>query len=288
MMHMYPAPAKINLHLRITRIRADGMHELDTAFAYTDLCDQLSISVADAVEVSCSQPHLNGEKNLVHQILAAFRARHGITQGVRVHIDKHIPEQAGLGGGSSDAATALMAANKLWHIHASTDALIDFATPFGADIPCFIYGRASLARGVGEKMQDYPMKLPSGALLLARPEAGLSTREVFCHFDTVHGFDRTLTTPETLDTIRRDSPQLADNDLEASACSLNPGLASLLLCLRSHSDQVWMSGSGSACIALFEHSHRANAVAALLKQQGLADWSYTGRIMRAHPIQEQL
>ncbi len=286
MRHLYPAPAKINLYLRITRIRADGMHELDTAFAYVDLCDQLSVSVADAIHVTCSQPHLSGEKNLVHQILTAFRTKHGITQGLHVHIDKQIPEQAGLGGGSSDAATALMVANKLWGVDADKDALIDFATPFGADIPCFIYAQASLASGVGEQMQDYPQALPSGVLLLVRPATGLSTGAVFRHFDSAHGLDRTLTAPETLDTIRRDSPQLAENDLEASACSLNADVARLLQCLRSQSDKVWMSGSGSACIALFEQQLRAHAVAALLKQQGLADWSHVGRIMHAHPMLE--
>ncbi|MDQ6996324.1 MAG: 4-(cytidine 5'-diphospho)-2-C-methyl-D-erythritol kinase [Mariprofundus sp.] len=284
MTHTFPAPAKINLHLRVSRIRADGMHELDTAFAYAELSDQLRISMAEGIKVECSQPHLSGEKNLVHQILAAFREKHGIKQGLYVYIDKHIPEQAGLGGGSSDAATALMAANRLWGVQATMDALIDFATPFGADIPCFIYGRASLAQGVGERLQDYPLALPSDALLLARPATGLSTAEVFRHFDRSHHLDRTLTTSEVLDTIRRDSPQLAENDLEASACSLNADVAGLLQCLRSYSDRVWMSGSGSACIALFEHRLQANEVAALLKQQQVANWSHVGRIKRLHPM----
>lgn len=286
MTHLYPAPAKINLHLRISRVRSDGMHELDTAFAYADLCDQLSISMSEAINVTCSLSHLSGEKNLVHQILVAFRAKYGIDQGLHVHIDKQIPEQAGLGGGSSDAASALMAANQLWGIQANTADLIDFAAPFGADIPCFIYGHASLAYGIGEKMQDYPQALPSGVLLLARPATGLSTAEVFRHFDRSHHLDRTLTVPEALDTIRRDSPQLAENDLEASACELNPDVARLLHHLRSHSDRVWMSGSGSACIALFEHQVRANEVAELLKQQQVANWSHVGRIHRLHPMFE--
>jgi len=286
MMHTFPAPAKINLHLRITRIRPDGMHELDTAFAYTDLCDRISMSMAEDIQVDCSESHLSGEKNLVFQILTAFRMKYGIAQGLHAYIDKHIPEQAGLGGGSSDAATALLAANRLWGVQASTDALIDFAALFGADIPCFIYGRASLARGIGEQMQDYPLPLPTGSLLLARPATGLSTPEVFRHFDSASGLDRSLTTPKALDTIRRDSPRLAENDLEASACSLNSGVARLLQCMRRHSSTVWMSGSGSACIALFDHHARANEVAALLKAQHLADWSHIGHIRRVHPMLE--
>ena len=284
MTYTFPAPAKINLHLRITRIRPDGMHELDTAFAYTDLCDQLRVSVAEDIRVACSELHLSGEKNLAYQILTAFRARYGVKQGLNVRIDKHIPEQAGLGGGSSDAATALLAANRLWGVQADTDTLIEFAAPFGADIPCFIYGRASMARGIGEKMQDYPLPLPAQTLLLVRPATGLSTAAVFQHFDSLYGHDRSLTTPEVLDTIRADSPVLAENDLEASACSLNPDVAGLLQGLREYSSTAWMSGSGSACIALFEHHARAEDVAMLLKARHLADWSHVGCMASIHPM----
>jgi len=283
--YCFPAPAKINLYLRITRTRSDGMHELDTAFAYTDLCDQLTISGSNDITVNCSEPHLAGENNLVHQILSSFQSTYGIRQGLNIYIEKHIPEQAGLGGGSSDAATALMAANDLWGIQASTNTLIDFAAPFGADIPCFLYGRASRAQGIGEKLIDYPDSLPTGSLLLARPATGLSTREVFYHFDHAVRHDSALTTPKGLDTIRRDLPTLAENALEASACSLNPDVASLLACMRQYSDKTWMSGSGSACIALFDHDARAGKVATLLKQQQLADWTHVGRIRNTHPMQ---
>jgi len=283
--YCFPAPAKINLYLRITHIRSDGMHELDTAFAYTDLCDQLTISRSNDITVDCSERHLAGENNLVHQILSSFQDTYGVRQGLSVYIDKHIPEQAGLGGGSSDAATALMAANQLWNVQATTNALIDFAAPFGADIPCFLYGRASHAQGIGEELLDYPDSLPTGSLLLARPATGLSTRAVFHHFDHTLHDDSTLTTPKGLDTIRRDLPMLAENDLEASACSLNPDVARLLACMRQYSDKTWMSGSGSACIALFNHVASARKVAALLKQQQLADWAHIGRIRSTHPMQ---
>jgi len=284
----FPAPAKINLYLRVNGIRPDGMHELDTAFVYTDLCDQLKISLSEDIVVDCSEKHLAGENNLVHKILSSFKASHGIKQGLSIYIEKHIPEQAGLGGGSSDAATALMVANQLWNIQADTNELINFATPFGADIPCFLYGRASQAQGIGEKMRDYLLPLPGGTLLLARPATGLSTGEVFRHFDNSLRPDRSLTGPEVLDTIRRDSPQMAENDLEASACSLNPDVAKLLQCLHQYTDMAWMSGSGSACIALFEQHDKAREVAKLLKQQHKANWTYTGRIKSVHPIQGKL
>ncbi|PIP02605.1 MAG: 4-(cytidine 5'-diphospho)-2-C-methyl-D-erythritol kinase [Zetaproteobacteria bacterium CG12_big_fil_rev_8_21_14_0_65_54_13] len=277
-----PAPAKINLYLSITRIRSDGMHELDTAFAFSEASDQLHFTSGEQISVSCSRPHLGGEANLVHRVLTAFKLRHGIKQGLAVHIDKQIPEQAGLGGGSSDAATALMAANKLWDINISRDEMIGFATPFGADIPCFLYGKASIARGIGERLCDYPLPLPDQTMLLAWPGSGLSTAAVFKHFDSVHP---ALTGPEGVDTIRRGIDDLGHNDLEASACSMSQPLAHLLAQMRQHSDQAWMSGSGSACIGLFRNPQQAADIAQTLQTQHLASWTHTGSICSRHPVQ---
>jgi len=140
-----PAPAKINLHLLITGRDARGFHLLDTSFAYVDAADVLHVGIADDIRVTCSDPRLNGEDNLVHRVLHALRERFDpqpgshVRRGLHVHIDKHLPSQAGLGGGSSDAATALLAANRLWGLNLDSAALIDFASPYGADIPCFLF-----------------------------------------------------------------------------------------------------------------------------------------------------
>lgn len=273
-----PAPAKINLYLHITAIRDNGMHELNTAFTYTEACDLLSFENSLQLQVSCSKQHLSGKKNLVYQVLHAFREKYEIQSGLNVYIDKYIPEQAGLGGGSSDAATALMAANSLWNINASTDELINFATPFGADIPCFLYGRASLATGIGASLINYPHPLPKQTLLLARPNCGLSTAQVFRHHDS------TLTTPYRLDTMRRDSPSIGENDLEASACALNPNIPKLLDELRKQTDRAWMSGSGSTCVALFDSQKQALKVSDLLQKKYLADWTHVGNICDIHPM----
>jgi len=273
-----PAPAKINLYLHITAVRDNGMHELNTAFAYTEACDLLSFESSDQLQVNCSKKHLSGKENLVYKVLHAFRQQHDIQSGLNIFIDKHIPEQAGLGGGSSDAATAIMAANSLWNINVSTDELINFATPFGADIPCFLYGRASLAAGVGASLIDYPHPLPSQTLLLARPNCGLSTAQVFHHYDS------TLTAPHSLDTMRRDSPSIGENDLEASACTLNPNVLKLLNELRQQTDRAWMSGSGSTCVALFDSQKQALKVSDLLCKKYLADWTHVGNICDIHPM----
>ncbi len=277
-----PAPAKINLYLHITGRRSNGMHELETAFAFTQVCDELYIKACDSLQVSCSQPHLSDERNLVFKLLQAFRIKHHVQQGLAVHIEKKLPEKSGLGGGSSDAATALLAANHIWNTHISIEDLIEFATLFGADIPCFLYGRASLAHGIGEKLVDYSGLLPKQTLLLAWPGSGLSTVDVFRHFDN---FDHTLTPSGALDTMRRDSASLGSNDLEASACSLNPDVRRLLDCMRQQTELAWMSGSGSACAALFDEAKQARAIARKLRQQKLASWTHVGEIVALHPVQ---
>lgn len=277
-----PAPAKINLHLHITGRRSDGMHELDTGFAFTQASDELHFTDCDSLQITCSLPHLSGKKNLVFQLLQAFRKKHHVRQGLAVHIEKRVPEQSGLGGGSSDAATALLAANHIWNTRVSIEEMIEFATPFGADIPCFLYGRASLARGIGEKLVDYPFPLPEQVLLLAWPGAGLSTAEVFRHFDSS---DHALTPSGALDTMHRDSAGPGNNDLEASACSLSPDVRRLLDFMRQQSELAWMSGSGSACVALFDDEKQADAMAGKLRQQNLATWTHVGKIIATHPVQ---
>jgi len=282
------APAKINLHLKVTAIRKDGMHELDTSFAFTQACDSLDFDTSKDIQVSCSKAHLGGKKNLVHKALQAFRDKYAVRQGLSVHIDKQIPEQAGLGGGSSDAATALLFANKHWGVNASTESLIAFAAPFGADIPCFLYGKASIAHGTGEKLQDYPSPLPDKALIMAWPGTGLSTAAVFKHFDqSVADGHLSLTSQEPVDTIRRDLSRLGENNLEGSACSLSPEVSQLLQYMRNHSDKAWMSGSGSTCVALFDNNQQAHQMAEALKQLGLASWTHVGGIHNSHPLQAE-
>lgn len=280
-----PAPAKINLHLRITAILESGMHELDTSFAYVDVTDSLCFEPAADLAVGCSVPELAGPDNLVYKVLAALRNRYGIRDGLHVHIDKRIPAQAGLGGGSSDAATAIIAANRLWQLGMPLDAMIEFAAPYGADIPCFLFGQASQAHGIGEKLQPYDKPMPAGSALLAWPGTGLSTAAVFRHFDHSEA-GRTLTLPGATDTMRRGPARLGENDLEAAACALSPALARLLQHLRKHSQQAWMSGSGSACVALFDESGEASAMASQLQERGLASWTHAGRLLDTHPARD--
>jgi len=291
-----PAPAKINLHLAVTAVRADGYHELDTSFVYVDVADRLIVEPADELVVTCSARHLEGEQNLVYRVLAAMRPLRPDGPGLRVHVEKQLPEQAGLGGGSSDAATAMLAANRLWQLGLTRARLIDIGVRFGADIPAFLYGEASMAGGVGEVLAPLPQLPTAGALLLAHPGVGLSTATVFRAFDRQFELARAaevaLTPPQGGATMRRLSPggdgwrwPVGHNDLEPIASQLCPELAALLAALRTHSERVWMSGSGTACVALLDAPAEAEILAERLRQERLAVWTHTGQLLAEHPLQ---
>lgn len=294
------APAKINLHLNITNILSDGRHELDTSFAFVDICDTLHITASKQLSVGCSIASLSGDNNLVFRVLQALKEQYSIPQGLDVYIDKKLPAEAGLGGGSSDAASALLAANQLWGLKLSKQDLIEFSACFGADIPCFLFGKASLATGIGEKLVPYPEAMPSTYICLARPANGLSTKAVFQHFDrqnskvfhaqkeiSKHTSSQSpLTHQESADTIRAASQgkvSIGENALEKSATALLPEVGLLLQAMRQKVALAWMSGSGSTCIALCSTQQQALLLANNLQQDGLADWTHAGRLLNKHP-----
>ncbi len=281
----YLAPAKVNLHLAVTAVRDNGYHELDTSFVYVDVGDKLHIAAADLLCVTCSEAAFTGEQNLVYQVLQAFRQQHAITTGLSIHIDKHLPAQAGLGGGSSDAATALLVANTYWGIDLKPHQLIDFATPFGADIPCFLFQQASAAMGIGEQLKPYQGSIPQDYIVLAWPGEGVSTAAAFQHFD--HQNFYALTDEKGVAKVRARSADeafdLGFNSLEKSAIALCPSIAKLLAGMRKTTERVWMSGSGSACVAVCHSVKEADALANDLQQQQLATWTHVGHFLPQHP-----
>ena len=288
-MSSFPAPAKINLHLRVTRTLANGYHELDTSFVYVDVEDELRIAPAEKLTVTCSDPAFDGASNLVYQVLDALRQKYDINSGLSVHVDKRLPDQAGLGGGSSDAATALMVANEYWGLNLSTEELISFASPFGADIPCFLFGKASLASGIGEQLTDYPAPLPEGVVLLAYPGTGLSTPAVFHSYDNQTKNAGSLTHHDSADNIRDLSGRgLGHNDLEPYACSISSEVERLLKQLRNLSERAWMSGSGSTCVALFADQKHAESAASVLLEKKLVTWTHIGKLLKEHPLRIEL
>ncbi len=286
-MPSFLAPAKINLHLRVLGRRHDGYHLLDTSFAYVDVADKLEIRPDEELTVLCSHKDLSGHDNLVYIVLDALKHAYNVSQGLHVRITKHIPLQAGLGGGSSDAATALMAANHLWGLSLSKQELIDFSLPYGADIPCFLFGRASIASGIGERLRPINATLPAENILLAYPGTGTSTAEVFRHYDML----AELTRNRLPDNIRARSGtgdglnRLGYNDLEKAATELCPTIGNLLDIMRESGGISWMSGSGSVCVGLFATLRSATSLARDLKSKGLASWTHVGRLVNTHPME---
>lgn len=175
----WPAPAKLNLLLHVVGRRADGYHLLQTAFQFVDLCDELRFfhRPAGVVTRLGEVPGVAEERDLVVRAAKLLAARYPGAGGVAIQVSKRIPLQAGLGGGSSDAATVLVALNELWGLGIAPDELASLGLSLGADVPVFVHGQAAWAEGVGEHLT--PLELPEPLFLIVRPDAVVSTADVF-------------------------------------------------------------------------------------------------------------
>jgi 4-diphosphocytidyl-2-C-methyl-D-erythritol kinase len=270
----WPAPAKINLFLHVVGRRADGYHLLQTVFRFIDLADYLRCEPRNDGRIVLANP-LPGvppETDLVVRAAQALRAATGATAGVSLHLEKRLPMGGGLGGGSSDAATTLMALNRLWGTGLGAAALQRIGLTLGADVPIFIHGRSAFAEGVGEVFSD--VAPPPAWYLLVVPPVAVPTPEIF-------------RSPQ----LRRDTPAIAagdwhpgfgHNDLEAVACSLYPEVTRHLDWLRRHGD-ARMSGSGACCFVDFPDRDTAQA-AMLDLPQGMQGHVAAG--IDRHPLLE--
>ena len=242
------APAKLNLFLHITGQRTDGYHELQTIFQFLDHSDQLIFDLRNdgEIHINSSIPHLSQEDNLVFHAAKLIQQYAKKNQGVDIELVKNLPMGAGLGGGSSDAATTLVGLNKLWDLKISTQALLDLGKPLGADIPVFINGKACWAEGIGEIMT--PMELPEPWFLVLIPPVHVPTVEIFC--------DKEL----TKDTVKQTmSPSLLEtgvNDCQSVAVRRYPDIGHALSWL-SQFGKAQMTGTGACVFAAFESEERA-------------------------------
>jgi 4-diphosphocytidyl-2-C-methyl-D-erythritol kinase len=178
-MSAWPAPAKLNLFLHVTRRREDGYHLLQTAFQFIDYCDWLEFQPCTdrRIKYLSPLPSVSVEKDLVYRAAQLLQQRTACDEGVEIRIHKRLPIGSGLGGGSSDAATTLMALNHLWDTKLSTSQLAQLGLELGADVPVFIYGHAAWAEGVGEQLQ--PLELLEPWYLVITPLVQIATSEIF-------------------------------------------------------------------------------------------------------------
>ena len=175
----WPAPAKLNLMLRIIGQRSDGYHLLQTVFQFIDLCDWITFHPVDDGRVSLQKtiPGVAEADDLTVRAANLLKAETGCEQGVCIEVEKNLPMGGGLGGGSSDAATTLVVLNELWGLQLSMEKLMELGLTLGADVPVFVYGYSAWAEGVGEKLER--INLPEQWVVVIKPECHVNTKEIF-------------------------------------------------------------------------------------------------------------
>lgn len=245
-----PAPAKLNLFLHITRRRADGYHLIESVFQLIDWQDTIHLSLRDDGVIS-REDLLNVGAPLPFDDLCTRAARAlqtatGCTLGAHIQLEKRIPSQAGMGGGSSDAATCLLGLNRLWNLRQPLSKLEQIGLSLGADLPFFLRGRNAWVSGIGEQIEP----LPAGMLdvnqhfLVVKPENGLPTPAIFAH----HALKRD--TPNAIILVFAENPyNFGCNDLQAVGELIEPQVNQALALLKHQGLKPRMTGSGSAVFA---------------------------------------
>lgn len=271
------APAKLNLHLAVLGRRPDGYHELETVMASIGLYDALTFEPQDGgIELTCEgTPGLVAdESNLVLRAARLICAEHGVDRAARIHLIKRIPMQAGMGGGSSNAAAALVGLNQFWNLALPSTELHRLAAMLGSDVNFFIDSAPlAVCRGRGELVEQRPLKGPMW-FVVAKPLVGLSTAEVFRQLDlTMCG--RVLS-DSLLDACERGDAgwmgSLVANDLETPSRELSTELGKVLDRLSAvalHGSR--MTGSGSACYGIAANRLHADRAARRLRREGLGE-----------------
>jgi 4-diphosphocytidyl-2-C-methyl-D-erythritol kinase len=270
------APAKLNLFLHVTGRRADGYHELQTLFQLIDLCDSLTITVrADGqIERPVGPADLPPDRDLTVRAARALKAATGTPLGTSLALHKRIPQGAGLGGGSSDAATVLVALNELWDCQLTHDELSRIGLPLGADVPVFVQGSSAWAEGVGERLT--PVTLPETWYVIIYPGVQVSTREVFQSPE--------LTRNSPLITIRAFFESGGRNDCEPIVRARSAEVAEALDWL-SRAGAARLTGTGSCVFTACARAADAERLAARVPDR----WtSFVARGLNTSPLHEQL
>jgi 4-diphosphocytidyl-2-C-methyl-D-erythritol kinase len=247
-----PSPAKLNLFLHITGRRADGYHELQTIFQFIDYADQLTFenNADNSIEIIPEIPGVPLTDNLIYKAAKLIQQKTGSNQGASIQLNKILPMGGGLGGGSSNAATALIGLNKLWNTQLSINELAELGLTLGADVPVFVRGEAAWAEGIGEKLTAMP-NLDENWFIVVIPDCHVNTGEIFCH-----------------NNLTRDTPKCrisaalrgeGQNDCEKVVTELYKEVCNSLNLLRNFGS-ARMTGTGACCFLEVNSEEQANTI----------------------------
>lgn len=276
-----PAPAKLNLFLHVIGRRTDGKHLLESIFILIDLADALDFTLRDdGAIVRTGDLECEAEKDLCVRAAAALRDAAGKPlAGAEIHVKKRIPAGAGMGGGSSDAATTLIALNQLWGLDLPREELALIGETLGADIPFFIKGKNAFVEGIGEIIT--PMDVPPAEYAVLWPGRGVSTAKIFSSPSLTRDSE-SLKIAIFSDLLRNRWPELpGHNDLQKTAVGLEPAILQALDALAPFGE-ARMTGSGSAVFAL---NRTGSAEPASLMERIPVDWRFFSvRSLPEHPL----
>lgn len=259
-----PAPAKLNLFLHVVGRRADGYHLLQSVFTFIDLYDYLDFELRSDGQIERVGESLQGlapEDDLIIRAARLLQIHSKTHLGVSIRCEKNIPSGAGLGGGSSDAATTLLALNKLWQTQLSRQQLMDLGLQLGADVPVFIFGQSAFAQGIGEQLQA--IDLPNLSYLLLKPAASVPTPLIFADKGLTRNQKPIIITDFTDYKVCPDSDWndsillFGENNLESVACKYAASIQRNLNALRNQKLHARMTGSGSALFVAFLNKEQA-------------------------------
>ncbi len=272
----YPAPAKLNLFLHVVGRRRDGYHLLQSVFRFLDYGDTLEIQARDdaGIRLLTPLPGVAPEQDLCWRAARLLQQHSGCRLGADIRLNKRLPLGGGLGGGSSDAATVLLALNRLWHLDLPRKTLRELGLRLGADVPVFVFGRSAFAEGVGEILTPW-LPAPASYLVLI-PPLHVSTPSIFA--------DPALTrnTPSVRIAALLDG--YGHNDLEPIACARYPEVAEYLGWLKLYGD-ARMTGSGACVFVAFPERVQAEAaLAGIRAEHGSQVDGFVADGMDQHPL----
>jgi 4-diphosphocytidyl-2-C-methyl-D-erythritol kinase len=271
-----PSPAKLNLFLHILDRREDGYHNLQTLFQLLDYGDQLSFSINKQSEINVISDlkDVKPQDNLVFKAARALQQATNCSWGCEIQLAKKIPMGAGLGGGSSNAATTLVGLNSLWQCNLSHDQLAEIGSDLGADIPVFVKGLSAFAEGIGDKLT--PISLNPIWYLVVTPKIKVSTEQIFCHSE--------LTRNAPAIKIRALSEELYRNDCQSVVETLYPEVKQVSDWLKRYGNPL-MTGTGASVYCRFDSQQEAKKA----QQTVPNSWSsFVAKGINQSPLHKQL